>query len=231
MFRASAIDFRLSYFSNLFSREGDALKHDRVLRWAMRRSIQLLQIRPLPLIRKLLNLAWFGHGLQGFQRIQKNAPLAFHVARFPEHAAPGELDKERPGRFDVGHPVGRVAHGDGRKSRFFRHPLNQTHGLMTLGSDRHQEEDVHPFGFDPREEPRDRLCDQGHDIIDIAEAIMRIRHLADDPFIFQFDDAVNGKDRVDVLRRQAVVVMGMSNAELFLADGLGDLPKGCVAVN
>jgi hypothetical protein len=44
-----------------------------------------------------LNRAWFGHGLQGFQRIQKNAPLAFHVARFPEHAAPAELDPQRNG--------------------------------------------------------------------------------------------------------------------------------------
>jgi hypothetical protein len=98
----------------------------------------LLRIRFLPLIGELLNRARFGHGPQGLQRIQKNAPLAFHVARFPKHAAPGELDKEGTGRFDVGHAVGRVAHGDGRKSRLLRHPLNQTHGLMTLGSDRHQ---------------------------------------------------------------------------------------------
>jgi len=34
-----------------------------------------------------LNASRFGHGLQGLKGIQNNAPLAFDVARFTEHAA------------------------------------------------------------------------------------------------------------------------------------------------
>jgi len=107
----------------------------------------------------------------------------------------------------VGHPVGRVTHGDGGNTRFLCHLLNQTHGLMTLGSDRHQEEDIDPFGLDPGNEFWNRLRDQGHHVVDIAEAVVRLRHLADNIFLFQFDETFDGKDNVDILLRQAVVVM------------------------
>jgi hypothetical protein len=42
----------------------------------------------------------------------------------------------------VSHTIGRVARRDGGNPRFFYQTLNQTHGLMTLRSDRHQKNDV-----------------------------------------------------------------------------------------
>ena len=108
-------------------------------------NLGLLRIRLLPLVGQLLNGARYAHGLQGLQRIQDDAPLAFHIARFSEHAAPRELDAQGPRRLDLGHPLGLVAHGDGADPGFLCQALNQTHGLMALGSDRHQEEDVDPW--------------------------------------------------------------------------------------
>ena len=98
---------------------------------------RLFRIRPLPLVRQLLDRARFGHGLQGIQCIQDNAALAVDIARLSEHAAASKLNQQGPGRLDGRHPL-RIAHGDGGDSRFFGHSLNQTHGLMALRSDRHQ---------------------------------------------------------------------------------------------
>ena len=100
---------------------------------------RLLWIRLLPSVRQLLNCTRFGHGLQGLKRIQNNAPLAFDVARFTEHTTARKLDKHGPGRLDVSHAVGGIAHRDSGNSRFLYQALNQTHGLMTFRSDRHQE--------------------------------------------------------------------------------------------
>ena len=52
-----------------------------------------------------------------------------------------------------------------------------------------------------------------------------IGQLADNAFIFQFDEALNGKDDVDVLLCQAVIVMRMGNPEVLLPDGFGNFPK------
>jgi len=60
----------------------------------------------LPSVGQLLNCPRFGHGLQGFQSIQNNPPLAFHIARFTEHAAARKLYEHGPGGLDMGHPVG-----------------------------------------------------------------------------------------------------------------------------
>ena len=102
---------------------------------------------------------------------------------------------------------------------------------MAFRSDRHQEEDVDPCGFDPGNEFWNRFCDQRHRVVDIAEAVMRIGQLADDAFLFQFDEALDGKDDVHVLLCQAVIVMRMGNADVLLADGFGDFSKGCIAVD
>ena len=48
-----------------------------------------------------------------------------------------------------------------------------------------------PGGLDPRNEFRNRLGDQAHDVVDIAEAVVRIRHPADDVFPFQLDEALD----------------------------------------
>ena len=168
-----------------------------------------------------MNCPRFGHGLQGLQRIQNNAPLAFHVARFTEHTTACKLDKHGPGGLDVSHSLGGIARRDSGNSGFLYQTLNQTHGLMTFRSDRHQEEDVDPCGFDLGNEFWNRFCDQSHSVVDIAEAVMRIGQFADDAFIFQFDQALDGKDDVDVLLCQAVIVMRMGNADFFLADGFG----------
>ena len=60
---------------------------------------------------------------------------------------------------------------------------------------------------------------------------MRIGQLADNAFIFQFDETLDGKDDVDVLLCQAVIVMGVGNADVLLADGFGYFSKGCIAVD
>ncbi len=100
---------------------------------------RLRRVRLLPSVRQLLNCPRFGHGLQGLQRIQNNAPLAFHVARFTEHTTACKLDKHGPGGLDVSHSVGGIARRDSGNSGFLYQTLNQTHGLMTFRSDRHQE--------------------------------------------------------------------------------------------
>ena len=53
---------------------------------------------------------------------------------------------------------------------------------------------------------------------------MRIGQLADDTLIFQFDEALDGKDDVDVLLGKAVIVMGMGNPDVLLPDGSGNFP-------
>lgn len=95
-----------------------------------------------PLVRQLEDGAWHVHRLQGLQGIQDDAPLAFHVPGFPEHATPPELDPQRARRLDLRHPLGFVSHGDRAKTGFLRSALDQTDGLMALGSDRDQKEDV-----------------------------------------------------------------------------------------
>ena len=144
-------------------------------------------IRPFPSIGQLLNGSRFRHCLKGLQGIQNDPPLAAHVAGFAKHAAPRKPDEQCPRRFDAGHPVRRVSHGDGRYTGFLHHPLNQTHGLMTLGSDGHKEKDVNGLGSYPHNELGNRIIDQGCDIVDIAETVIRFRQPADDLFLFQLD--------------------------------------------
>jgi hypothetical protein len=60
---------------------------------------------------------------------------------------------------------------------------------------------------------------------------MRVRQLADDAFIFQFYEALDGKDDVDVLLCQAVIIVRMGNADVLLADGFGDFSKGDITVD
>lgn len=191
----------------------------------------LFGIGSFPLVGQFLNGARFGHGPQGVQGIKNDAFLAFHVSRFTKHTTPCKFYKQGPRRLDVGHPIWRIAHGDGGNPCLLCHPLNQTHGLMTFRSDRHQEKDVNPFGPDPGKEFWDRPCNQCHHVVDITEAVMDFRHLTDDIFLFQFDKTVDGKDNINVLLRQAVVVMGVGNSEFFLKDGFGDLPKGGVTMD
>ncbi len=157
--------------------------------------------------------------------------MALHVARLAEHAAARKLDQHRPGRFDVSHPVGRVAEGDGGYSRLLHQALNQTHGLMTLGSNRHQKECIDPCRLDAGNKFGDRLCDQADNIVNVAEAVIRLRQFADDAVFLQVNEALKGKDDVEVLLCQAVIVVGMGNAEVFLAGVSGDFSKGWVAVN
>ena len=157
--------------------------------------------------------------------------MAFHVAGFAEHAAACELDQHRPGRFDVSHPVGRVTEGDGGDSRLLHQTLNQTHGLMTFGSNRHQDECIDLGRLDAGNKFGDRFRNQADDVVNVAEAVICLCQLADDALFLQFNEALKGKDDVEVLLRQAVVVVSMGNAEVFLADISGDFSKGCVAVN
>ena len=149
-----------------------------------------LWIGLFPLIGEFLNRARLGHGLQGVQGVQNDASLAFHVAGLTEHTAPRELHKQGPWRFDKGHAIGRVPHGDSRKSRFLCHPLDQTHGLMALGSDRHQEQDIDPLGLEAPDHLRRGPSHERLDVVDIAEAVMRLGQLSDDPFRFQLDEAL-----------------------------------------
>lgn len=100
--------------------------------------------------------------------------LAFDIARLPEHAAARELDQQGSGRFDVCHVVGHVAHGNSADSGFLYHALNQTHGLMALGSNRHQEQHIDPCCLDPANKLRNSVRDQGLDVVDIAEAVVRL---------------------------------------------------------
>lgn len=111
---------------------------------SLRRSSNNIRIRLLPAIGQFLNRSGFGHGLQGRQCIQNDAPLAFDVARFTEHAAARKLDQQGPRRLDMRHAVGGIAHGDGPQTGFLGHALNQTHGLMAFGSDRQQKKDIDP---------------------------------------------------------------------------------------
>ena len=139
-----------------------------------------------------MNCPRFGHGLQGLKPIHNYAPLAFDIARFTEHTAARKLDQHGPGWLDKSHAVCGITHGDGGNSRFLYQALNQTHGLMTFRSDRYQEEDVDPRGFDPGDEFWNRFCDQRHNVIDIAETVMGIGQPADNTVLFQFDKALDG---------------------------------------
>jgi len=60
---------------------------------------------------------------------------------------------------------------ESRYPRFLNNPLNQTHDLMALRSDRHKEKDVDRLGLYPRNELGYRFFDQGCRIVDIAEAV------------------------------------------------------------
>ena len=60
---------------------------------------------------------------------------------------------------------------------------------------------------------------------------MGIGQFADDAFCFQFHEALDGKDDVEVLFRQGVIVMFMGNAEVLLADGFGDFAIRHIAVD
>ena len=102
---------------------------------------------------------------------------------------------------------------------------------MTFRSDRHQKKNVDPGGFDAGNKFRNRFFYQSNSVVDIAEAVMRIGQFADDAFIFQFHEALDGKDDVEVLLRQAVIVMLMGNADILLADGFGDFAKGYITVD
>jgi hypothetical protein len=90
----------------------------------------------------------------------------------------------------MSHSVGGISHRDSGNSRFLHQALNQTHGLMTFRSNRHQEEDLDPCGLDSGNEFWNRFCDQRHNVVDIAEAVMRIGQIADNAFIFQLDQAL-----------------------------------------
>ena len=98
----------------------------------------LLRIRSIPFVWQLLDGSRFGHGLQGLQRIQNDASLAFDIARFAEHTAARKFDQQGPGRLDVRHSIAGIAHRNSGNSRFLDQALNQTHGLMAFRSDRHQ---------------------------------------------------------------------------------------------
>src|SRR5208283_846055 len=136
---------------------------------------------------------------EGRESVQNDPPLAVYVAGLTEHAASRKLDEQGTRRFYTGHSVGRVPHGDGRYPRFLNHPLNQTHGLMALRSDRHKEKDVDRLGLYPRNELRNRLFDQGYRIVDIAEAVVSFHESADDFFFFQLDEALEGENDIEVL--------------------------------
>jgi len=90
-----------------------------------------------------------------------------------------------------------------------RFALNQTHGLMTLGSNRHQDECIDLCRLDAGNKFGDRFCDQADNVVNIAEAVIRLRQLADNALFFQVNEALKGKDDVEVLLRQAVIVVGM----------------------
>lgn len=109
------------------------------------------------------------------------------------------------------HSVWRIAHRDRWNSGFLDQALNQTHGLMTFRSDRHQKKDVDPGGFDPGNKFRNRFFDQGYRVVDIAEAILRVGQFADDAFILQLHEALDGKDDVEVLLGQQPEPLALHN--------------------
>lgn len=121
--------------------------------------------------------------MEGRKSVHNYPPLAVHIAGFPKHAASRKLDEQGAGRFDVGHPVGRVPHGNRRYPRFLDHPLNQTYGLMALRSDRYKEKDIDRLGLYPHNEFGNRLFYQSYHIVDIADAIVSFRQPTDD-FLF-----------------------------------------------
>ena len=53
----------------------------------------LFGIRSFPLVGQFLNRARFGHGPQGVQGIENDAPLTFHIARFTKHTTPRKFYK------------------------------------------------------------------------------------------------------------------------------------------
>ena len=55
----------------------------------------------------------------------------------------------------------------------------------------------------------DRFCDQADNVVNVAEAIIHLRQLAENALFFQVNEALKGKDDVEVLIRQAVIVVGM----------------------
>ena len=150
----------------------------------------LSRIGPLPLVGQLRDGSRFRHCSEGRESVQNDPPLAAHIAGFTEHAAARKLNQQGTRGFDAGHPVGHVPHGDCRYPRFLDRPLNQTHGLMALRSDRHKEKEVNRLGLYPRYELGKRPFNQGNHIVDIAEAVVGFRQLADDFFFFQFDETL-----------------------------------------
>ena len=80
---------------------------------------------------------------------------------------------------------------------------------MTLGSNRHQDECIDLCRHDAGRKFGDRFCDQADNVVNIAEAVIRLRQLADNALFFQVNEALKGKDDVEVLLRQAVIVVGM----------------------
>ena len=90
---------------------------------------------------------------------------------------------------------------------------------------------VDTLGPDSSEEFRNRFRNEGLNVVDIAEAVVGIHHLSKDPFFFQFDKAVDGKDGVDILHGQARIIVAVGDVKIFRVDVFGDFPEGRVSVD
>ena len=132
----------------------------------------LFRIRPFPAVWELDYLSGLGHGLKGLQAVPDDPALAQPVFGFAEHASPGELHDQSPRRPGILHAIRTVAHGQGRDAGGLHHPLNQTHGLMAFRSDRHRKQGGHSLFPETLYQKRGAFLDQGHHVVDIAEAVI-----------------------------------------------------------
>ena len=83
---------------------------------------------------------------RGFQQVKGSdhatglqRPVTGRACRLPSRTR----HQERPGRPDSARPAGEIGQGDGAETTVFQIPGNQSHGLMTQGSNRDQEDGIH----------------------------------------------------------------------------------------
>ncbi len=130
--------------------------------------------------------------LQGFQ---DHGALLPGVARFAQRVAEGPFDEDGARRLHLLTVLANDRHPDGGDPGLFDRSLDQSHGLIADASGGGQQDQVDAVPAEPVRDLPGRGADQGGDVpaVDMPhEGVVALGQLADDAFLLQFPQPVEG---------------------------------------
>ncbi len=170
-------------------------------------------------------------GLKQLERGSYHGLLGYHVAGRPNRLPGREACEECPWRLDTARRALKIGKRDRWNAHLLNCPRDQSHGLVTDRSDRHQQRRV---GAGCRDLVGDGACSgssKGAGIRDIAhEAIADRCDPADDPVGCELTEPVDGVDTVVIGERMGRIVVAMGDRDSGLRQAGGQRPVGLVTL-